>query len=117
MNLPFILEHKDTSQPCGEDRCFLQEGDWILRKAFPRVPCQVVRVIPYPGTPWGYLIEHNGAGIPILAGDQVSPCLEALIPLEKRKTMPLKKTTQKPVSKPRKKAVLPSGMNMFGMLE
>jgi hypothetical protein len=47
----------------------------------------------------------------------VSPCPEALIPLEKRKTMPLKKAIQKPVAKPRKKAVLPSGMNMFGMLE
>jgi hypothetical protein len=94
-----------------------EPGAWILRSGFPKVPCQVVRVIPYPGTPSGFLVEHNGAGIPILAGDQVTPCPDEMIPLVRRSAMPLKKPNPKPAAQPRKTNPLPAGMNLFGVLE
>jgi hypothetical protein len=115
--LPKIVERM---QPSLFDDGPYQFGDWIIRAAYPEIPCQVVRCVAYP-CHGGFLVEHNGAGIPYLAIDQVMPCPEEKIPISKRKTMALKKPnlkpTEKPIAKPRKKHSLGQGVNMFGILE
>jgi len=51
-----------------------QPGDLVIRRDHRFTPVRVVAVIPWPGTPCGYLVEHTGTGIPVLSGDNIRPC-------------------------------------------
>jgi hypothetical protein len=94
----------------------LREGTWIIRKAFPRHPCQVIAIHPFPGVACGFLVEHNGAGISILDAASVCRCPPESVPAS-RHALPLKNEVKESKVIKRKQKVPPSGMNIFGILE
>ena len=44
----------------------LPYGTLIVTRHNPRVPVHVTGVTPFPGTAGGYLVTHDGTGIPTL---------------------------------------------------
>jgi hypothetical protein len=88
-----------------------QLGDWIVRQSFPGIPCQVVKCFPFPCL-GGYLVEHDGAGIPCLSVDQVSICPDLIKPKTLKKEQVLK-----PIKNKLKKVQEPQGEGLFGMME
>jgi hypothetical protein len=49
----------------------LHIGTLIVVRDRPRVPVHVQEVIDYPGAMAGFLVQHDGAGVPIVDGHDV----------------------------------------------
>ena len=61
-------------------------GAWVIFRHARTRPARVVRVVPYPGVPCGYLVEHDGPGVSAFSGDDVRPCPPDRIPTAPRQS-------------------------------
>lgn len=57
-----------TPHPSIEE---LTPGTEIVVRARPRTPIRVVDVWPYPGAKSGFLVQHDGPGVPVVCGSNV----------------------------------------------
>lgn len=66
-----------------------KEGDWVIRRFDRETPVRIVKIIEWHGVDCGYLIEHDGAGMERVSGENVRLCPRELIPkweeIEKRR--------------------------------
>ena len=49
----------------------LSVGTLIVTRHNPKVPVHVTEITPYPGASAGFLVAHDGAGVPIIDGADV----------------------------------------------